>query len=197
MALTEEQEQMILENMEAFKEFLSKQGEKEEKKENILDRAEQAHKEQIESQNNQSEMESAIKFNIGLDAFVENFKAVLPETTKAIIAEVNKKNYTTEVVKANTIRASLIEAFIAIKQNLDILPQTMKEKAMRFNSLTEDEKQKQSSLFWDVVEVGATHRQLMGKAQALQKANGTNADGGESAHRARFLSLGDRWKRKD
>ncbi len=197
MALTDEQEQMILENMEAFKEFLSKQGEKEEKKENILDRAEQAHKEQIESQNNQSEMESAIKFNMGLDDFVENFKAVLPETTKAIIAEVNKKNYTTEVVKANTIRASLIEAFIAIKQNLEILPQTMKEKAMRFNSLTEDEKQKQSSSFWDVVEVGATHRQLMGKAQALQKANGTNADGGESAHRARFLSLGDRWKRKD
>ena len=91
----------------------------------------------------------------------------------------------------------MIESFIELQQNFDLLPETMKSKALKFKALTANEKEKQSALFWDVVEVGATHRQLMSKAAALQKANGTNADGGESAHRARFLALGDKWKRKE
>lgn len=198
MAFTEEQEQMILNNMQAFQDFLQKQTEqKKEPESNLLDAAKKAHEEEKTAAQNQNEMETAIKFNLGLEKFVENFKAVLPETTKSLIEEVNKKNYTTEILKANAIRSGMIESFIELQQNFDILPETMKSKALKFKALTADEKEKQSALFWDVVEVGATHRQLMSKAAALQKANGTNADGGESAHRVRFLALGDKWKRKE
>lgn len=201
MAFTEEQEQMILASMEQMKSFFDKQSENKTtppNEENVLDNAKKAFEEQKTSQEQHAAMEDAIKFNLGIGKFVEDFKQFLPETTSALLDEVNKKNYSTETLKANAIRSGIIQSFIELKQNFDILPETMKNKALRFKALTADEKEKQSGSFWDVVEVGATHRQLTSKAQALQKANGvSNATGEESAHRARFLALGEKWKRKD
>ena len=96
MAFTEEQEQMILASMEQMKSFFDKQSENKTtppNEENVLDNAKKAFEEQKTSQEQHAAMEDAIKFNLGIGKFVEDFKQFLPETTSALLDEVKKKNY--------------------------------------------------------------------------------------------------------
>lgn len=203
MPFTEEQEQQILTSIQSMNTFFEQQKAnaeaKEQKKEDpsILEEAKKSYENKQIQQTEHGNMENAIKFNLQLSKFTEDFKDYLPKTTQTLIEEVEKKNYGSEVQRANAIRSGIIQAFIELQENIEILPQTMKDKVSLFKALTVDEQEKQSASFWDVVEVGTTSRQLRGRAEALQKANRTGTNGGDNEHRSRFLGLGDKWNRKE
>lgn len=203
MAFSEEQEAQILATIGKMNDFFSKQEEPKDEKKNeeeqkgLLIEA----KKNLETQNNQSEeqakMEKALRFDMSIAKFAEDYKEVLPASIKSIIETANGKTYGSAVAKADEVRKAIIDAFIEVQANIDGLPETMKQKARDYKALAEDAKKSKSGSFWEIVEVGAEMTKARNRANAISKANGSGNGGEENAFRQKFLSLGDKWKRKE
>lgn len=201
MAFSEEQESQILETIGKMNEFFSKKEEpKDDKSEEEKDLLKEAKK-NLETKSNQDEeqskMEKALRFDLSISKFAEDFKDVLPSSIKSIIETANGKTYGSAVAKADEIRKAIIDAFVEVQANVDGLPETMKQKARDYKALTEDAKKSKSGSFWEIVEVGAEMQKAKNRANAISKANGSGNGGEENAFRQKFLSLGDKWKRKE
>ena len=160
-------------------------------------------KKDVEKQNNQAEvqadLEKALSFNMNISTFAEKYKEVLPASVKSVIDVANGKQYASAVAKADEMRKAIIEAYLEIQANIETLPEGMKAKANAFKALTEDAKREKSGLYWEIVEVGAELQNAKKRAEAVNKANKDgNGNGGEdNAFRAKFLALGDKYKRKE
>lgn len=203
MAFSEEQEAQILEMMGKMGDFLSKQSEKnEEKKEpdvngGLLDEVKKNMERQSNQEEDQATIERALGFNMTISNFAETYKDILPTSTKSIIDTANGKSYTSAIAKANEMRKAIIEAFLEVQANVDSLPEGMKAKANTFKALTEDAKRDKSGQYWEIVEVGAELQNAKKRAEAVKRANGSENGMEENPFRARFLALGDKWKRKE
>lgn len=176
MAFSDEDKEE-LKNM--FGEFLKAQqtppdADKSKDDNNIVDEAKERYKKEAEAKELNASLANAIKFNMSVDGFIKDNEAILPKEARALFDTVNNKIYSTDVEKANVLRKGLIEQFIELKENFDILPNSLKEKANRFKALTDDEKVKQSGKFWDIVEIGAEHKVLIRKAEQLNKQGGND-----------------------
>lgn len=202
MAFSEEQEAQILDTMNKFNEFISKQGEtKDPEKDNkeekgLLEEAKKNLETKNNKENAQADIESALSFNMKISDFAEKYKEILPASVKSVIDTANGKTYSSAVAKADEMRKAIIESYLEVQANIDCLPDGMKAKANAFKALTEDAKKVNSGQYWEIVEVGAELQTSKKRAEAVNRANGNN-NGQENAFRARFLSLGDKYKRKD
>lgn len=205
MAFSEEQEAQIIDIVGKMGEFLSKQSEPKEpenkepekKNDGLLDEAKKNMADQSNQQEAQADIERALGFNMSIKKFAEDFKAILPSSVNSIIETANGKTYTSAIAKANDIRKALLDAYLEIQGNIDGLPESMKAKANTYKALTEDAKLAKSGSFWEIVEIGADLAKAKARANAVSKANGSGNGGEESAFRSRFLSLGDKYKRKE
>lgn len=205
MAFSEEQEAQILDMMGKMGEFLTKQSEsKEEKKEpekkdeRLLDEAKKNMEEKSNQEESQANIEKALDFNMKISTFAEKYKDILPASIKPVIDTANGKSYTSAIAKADEMRKAILEAYLEVQSNVDSLPDGMKAKANAFKALTEDAKKEKSGQYWEIVEVGAELQTSKKRAEAVNRANGNgNGNGEDNAFRAKFLSLGDKYKRKE
>lgn len=205
MAFSEEQEAQILEMMGKMGEFLTKQSEsKEEKKEpekkdeRLLDEAKKNMEEKSNQEESQANIEKALAFNMKISTFAEKYKDILPASIKSVIDTANGKSYTSAIAKADEMRKAILEAYLEVQSNVDSLPDGMKAKANAYKALTEDAKRAKSGQYWEIVEVGAELQTSKKRAEAVNRANGNgNGNGEDNAFRAKFLSLGDKYKRKE
>lgn len=198
MAFSEEEEAQIKDMYSKFGEFMAKQGEAKDEKEEtkLLDEAKKNLSDKNNEEEAQANMEKALSFNMGISAFADKYKDILPASVKSVIDTAGGKAYSSAVAKADEMRKAIIEAYLEVQANVDCLPEGMKAKANAFKALTEDAKKAKSGQYWEIVEVGAELQTATRKAEAVRKANGSG-NGGEDAFRKRFLSLGDKYKRKD
>ena len=205
MAFSEEQEAQILEMMGKMGEFLTKQSESKaeekkepEKDEGLLSEAKKNMEKQSNQEEDQSNIEKALGFNMTISTFAEKYKDILPASIKSVIDTANGKSYTSAIAKADEMRKAILEAYLEVQTNVDSLPDGMKAKANAFKALTEDAKRAKSGQYWEIVEVGAELQTSKKRAEAVNRANGNGSGSGEdNAFRAKFLSLGDKWKRKE
>lgn len=205
MAFSEEQEAQILEMMGKMGEFLTKQSEsKEEKKEpekkdeRLLDEAKKNMEEKSNQEESQANIERALDFNMKISTFAEKYKDILPASIKSVIDTANGKSYTSAIAKADEMRKAILEAYLEVQSNVDSLPDGMKAKANAYKALTEDAKRAKSGQYWEIVEVGAELQTSKKRAEAVNRANGNgNGSGEDNAFRAKFLALGDKYKRKE
>ena len=205
MAFSEEQEAQILDMMGKMGEFLTKQSEsKEEKKEpekkdeRLLDEAKKNMEEKSNQEESQANIEKALDFNMKISTFAEKYKDILPASIKSVIDTANGKSYTSAIAKADEMRKAILEAYLEVQSNVDSLPDGMKTKANAYKALTEDAKKEKSGQYWEIVEVGAELQTSKKRAEAVNRANGNGSGSGEdNAFRAKFLSLGDKYKRKE
>lgn len=205
MAFSEEQEAQILDMMGKMGEFLTKQSEsKEEKKEpekkdeRLLDEAKKNMEEKSNQEESQANIEKALDFNMKISTFAEKYKDILPASIKSVIDTANGKTYTSAIAKADEMRKAILEAYLEVQTNVDSLPDGMKAKANAFKALTEDAKRAKSGQYWEIVEVGAELQTSKKRAEAVNRANGSgNGSGEDNAFRAKFLALGDKYKRKE
>lgn len=198
MAFSEEEEAQIKEMYSKFGEFMAKQGEANGEKEEtkLLDEAKKNLSDKNNEEEAQANMEKALSFNMGISAFADKYKDILPASVKSVIDTAGGKAYSSAVAKADEMRKAIIEAYLEVQANVDCLPEGMKAKANAFKALTEDAKKAKSGQYWEIVEVGAELQTATRKAEAVRKANGSG-NGDEDAFRKRFLALGDKYKRKD
>lgn len=207
MAFSEEQEAQILDMMGKMGEFLTKQSEskaddkeKDTKEENkgLLDEAKKNMEKQSNQEEDQMNIEKALGFNMTISTFAEKYKDILPASIKSVIDTANGKSYTSAIAKADEMRKAILEAYLEVQANVDSLPDGMKAKANAFKALTEDAKRAKSGQYWEIVEVGAELQNSKRRAEAVNRANGSgNGSGEDNAFRAKFLSLGDKYKRKE
>lgn len=205
MAFSEEQEAQILDMMGKMGEFLTKQSEsKEEKKEpenkdeRLLDEAKKNMEQKSNQEENQANIERALDFNMKISTFAEKYKDILPASIKSVIDTANGKSYTSAIAKADEMRKAILEAYLEVQSNVDSLPDGMKAKANAYKALTEDAKRAKSGQYWEIVEVGAELQTSKKRAEAVNRANGNgNGSGEDNAFRAKFLALGDKYKRKE
>lgn len=205
MAFSEEQEAQILDMMGKMGEFLTKQSEsKEEKKEpekkdeRLLDEAKKNMEEKSNQEESQANIEKALDFNMKISTFAEKYKDILPASIKSVIDTANGKSYTSAIAKADEMRKAILEAYLEVQSNVDSLPDGMKAKANAYKALTEDAKRAKSGQYWEIVEVGAELQTSKKRAEAVNRANGNgNGSGEDNAFRAKFLALGDKYKRKE
>lgn len=205
MAFSEEQETNILDTITKMNEFLSSQTKNEEKKDEetkqegkeLLDEAKKKMEGDTQKQADQSNIESALRFQMKIEQFAEDYKAILPSSVKSIIETANAKDYSTAIAKANDIRKAIIDAYLEVQANIDGLPETLKAKAKTYKTLTEEAKKEKSASFWEVVELGAEMAKAKARAKAINIANGSGNGEEENAFRGKFLSLGDKFKRKE
>lgn len=199
VSMTQEQLDAIIAGagQKAIDAYLAKQKADEEakSKENIVNEAQKKLTDEKKTAEERADIESAIKFNMNIDKFVSDNSALLPAEAKKILETVNGKSYSSEKSKADELRKSLIESFIQVQGNIDALPQSQKEQVANYKALTEDEKVRQSTKYWGIVDVGISQKMLTKKASELAKAGGTGGD--TSAFQQRFLDLGNRFLKKE
>ncbi len=166
--------------IEAQKESEKKEQEKEIKQ--VSEEAKEKLEAEKEEQASRAELEQAIKFNMDIKKFVDDNAAILPPESKKILETIDGKKYASEKDKANEVRKGLIDSFIALKDNIDILPATQKAQVEKYKNLTEDEKLKQAPYFWGIVDVGTNNKVLMRRANQQNQAGGS-----DDAFEKRFL----------
>lgn len=149
-------------------------------KKSINDEAKTALDAEKQAQTALNEIQESVKFNIGIADFAEKNKHLLPEEASKILTTVAGKTFKNDNEKANAVRKSFLDSFLEKSENLDVLTSSMKARAEQFKALAESDKERKSSEFWDLVEVGIALKQGARKAEALNKINGGNA--GESSN---------------
>ena len=125
------------------------------------------------------QIQSSVKFNHSVGEFVEKNKSLLPEEAATILTTAATKTFKNENEKANVIRKSLLDSFLSVQENLDALKGSLKDRAIKYRSLVESEKENQSVDFWDLAELGTALKAGNNKADALNKINGVGAGDGE------------------
>ena len=163
----------------------------EEKKENIVDDAKKRLESERKAKEENNELETAIKFNMNIDKFISDNEKILPEESKKIIEEINTKNFSGEKEKADNTRKAIIDSFIQIEDNIKILPASQKELVEKYKKLTEDEKVKQSTKFWGIVDVGIGNKILMRKAEQQRGGSESAPDEFEK----RWLAQGEKLRK--
>lgn len=136
-------------------------------------------KAQIEAEklaaSNLATIQSSIKFNLGVNDFVEKNKSNLPEEAGRILTALSTKTFKDENERANTVRKSLLDSFLSQKENIECLTPTLATRANEYKALAESDKEKRSSEFWDLAETGIALKQGRKKAEALNQINGVAA----------------------
>lgn len=122
-----------------------------------------------------TQIQSSVKFNHGIAEFVEKNKSLLPEEAATILTTAATKTFKDENEKANIVRKGLLDSFISQQENLDCLTGSLKDRATKYSALAESEKEKRSSEFWDLAEIGIALKAGSRKAEALNKINGVSA----------------------
>ncbi len=115
-------------------------------------------------------MQDAIKFNLGVDAFVADNKDLLGKLAQGLVQEVNKKQFSDEVRKAAALKKNLLEDFFMLQENIDVAPEELKPRIMAFKALADDEKEKQSAKFWDTLTLTLGHKKMAAQVAAAKRA---------------------------
>lgn len=127
-----------------------------------------------------SQIENSIKFNTGIKDFIEKYKSLLPDESSKILSAASTKIFKGANDQADAIRKGLLDSYLSQKENIECLTVPMGERVKEYNALTEDEKEKRSRQFWDLVETGIALKAGARKAEALKKVNG-GVSAGESS----------------
>ena len=122
-----------------------------------------------------SQIQASVKFNLGINEFVEKNKSLLPEEAETILKTASTKTFKDDNERANIVRKGLLDSFLSQQENLDSLTGSLKDRAAKYSALAESEKEKRSSEFWDLAEIGIALKAGSKKAEALNKINGVNA----------------------
>jgi len=147
------------------------------KQKSIVDQAKDAVEAEKNSQVSLVQLNESVRFNIGVKDFVEKNKNLLPIESPKILEAIEAKTYKDDNEKANTTRKNLLDSFLSQKENLAVMTASMQSRAEAYKALAESDKERKSSEFWDLAEVGIALKTGAQKAEALKHINGGSAEG--------------------
>ena len=137
----------------------------------VIEKAQQEALLRAQQAQARARMQDAIKFNFGISKYVEENKDYLTKLSGEIVKTVQAKQFSDEEVQARTLQASLLEDFFSQQENLDAAPAELKGRIMAFKALTQDEKEKQASQYWDVLTLTLGQKKMAAQVAAAKRAN--------------------------
>ena len=147
------------------------QPEPEPKDPSVIEKAQQEALLRAQQAQARARMQDAIKFNFGISKYVEENKDYLTKLSGEIVKTVQAKQFSDEEVQARTLQASLLEDFFSQQETLDAAPAELKGRIMAFKALTQDEKEKQASQYWDVLTLTLGQKKMAAQVAAAKRAN--------------------------
>lgn len=147
------------------------QPEPEPKDPSVIEKAQQEALLRAQQEQARARMQNAIKFNFGIAKYVEENKDYLTKLSGEIVKTVQAKQFSDEEVLARTMQASLLEDFFSQQENMDAAPAELKPRIMAFKALTQDEKEKQASHYWDVLTLTLGQKKMAAQVAAAKRAN--------------------------
>lgn len=148
-----------------------KDSEPEPKDPSVIEKAQQEALLRAQQEQARARMQDAIKFNFGISKYVEENKDYLTKLSGEIVKTVQAKQFSDEEVQARTLQASLLEDFFSQQENMDAAPAELKGRIMAFKALTQDEKEKQASQYWDVLTLTLGQKKMAAQVAAAKRAN--------------------------
>ena len=137
----------------------------------VIEKAKQEALLRAQHAQERARMQDAIKFNLGISKYVEENKDHLTKLSGEIVKTVQAKQFSDEEVQARTLQASLLDDFFSLQENGEAAPAELKGRIMAFKALTQDEKEKQASQYWDVLTLTLGQKKMAAQVAAAKRAN--------------------------
>ena len=139
----------------------------------------------------EEQLKNAIAFNLSRDSFIESNKKFIPEGVATVFKAYASRNFGSEIEQADNYRKVILDEIFGDQKNIDVLPESMKSEIVRYKSLPESDKIKQSGKYFVVVDTFLTIKK--GMAQKEFNGNGGNTS---SAYSDRFAKLSENFNIK-
>lgn len=128
------------------------------------------------------QIEEALQFNLGVDDFVKKNSDLLPKAVANIVALAHKEKYDSAISKAAAIKASVIQEYFAVQDNVDALTKNQKQTLDDYLKLTKTGKEdKAADIYANIFEPALETIRKIKKAEELGRSSagfssGTDAD---------------------
>ena len=139
----------------------------------------------------QETLKSAIAFNLSMGNFIESNKRFIPEGVATVFKAYAGRDFGTEEEKANKHRKVILDEIFGNQKNIDVLPESMKNKVSVYKNLPEPDKIKQAGRYFELVDTFLTIK----KGMAQKEFNGTEGNT-SSAYSDRFDKLSENFNKK-
>lgn len=136
----------------------------------------------------------AAKFNATFKSIVDGDDGFFPNEANAVLEDISKKKYDSELDRANDLRASIAESVFSVQKNIDLLPEIAKAKVSEFMGLSQKAKEKQSSSIWEYVLTALDiHKRVAKLDRAEQARRGiSTATGSMAVYEKKVFGLRDK-----
>lgn len=130
----------------------------------------------------EASLESALQFNLTADKFLDENKALLPESVVDMFEVAKKESFDSQVQKAIAIKTGIVQHFFEIQENLDLLTDRQKKEVENYFKLTKNGKEEKVQFIYDnIFEPTLINLKKSKKAEELQLKskglhNGTDAE---------------------
>lgn len=123
------------------------------------------------------QIESAVTFNSGVDEFVKKNANLLPKEILDIVKQGHKESFDSQIAKANAIRASVIQSYFSVQDNLDALTKSQKEGLDHYLKLTKTGKEENAAnIYENIFEPALETRRKIEKAREVGQSRVTVSD---------------------
>ncbi len=156
---------------------------------------EKAAKEKADAEKNSAntkEIERALGFNMGIDAFVVENASLLPADIPAMVKLANKETYDSAVLKAGALKKAIIESYFNIQENVDALTAGQKATLDAFLKLTKNGKEsKAADIYENVFEPALEMIRRIKKAEDVGRGRQgfASSDASNDAYKNRLVDM--------
>lgn len=108
--------------------------------EKVKDEADAKDKRELESKT----LETALKFNLTSDKFINENKSVLPKEIGDIFAAAEKEKFDSAIDRANATKAAIIQSFFSLQANVDLTTPSQRQSVEDYLKLTKKGKEERA-----------------------------------------------------
>lgn len=114
-------------------------------------------------------MKSAIAFNLSMGNFIESNKRFIPEGVATVFKAYAGRDFGTEEEKANNHRKVILDEIFGNQKNIDVLPESMKNKVSVYKNLPEPDKIKQAGKYFELVDTFLTIKKVWHRKSSTER----------------------------
>lgn len=136
-------------------------------------------------------LESALRFNLTSEKFIEDNKDILPKESADIFAQADKEKYDSAIEKSNATKSALVQSFFNIQSNVELLTPSQRDSIEDFNKLTFKGRQdKAHEVYQNIFEPTLAMIKQIKKAEEVGKSKGNypNETEGDAAYREKLMA---------
>lgn len=158
--------------------------------EDLNDKARKAKEAQEKEGQKTKELETALKFNLGVSDFVKSHKDLLSTEVEDVIKQADKETYDSAIEKASAMKAGIVKAFFSVQANIDDLSASRKAKIEDYLKLTAKGRAEKAADVYEIFEDAIETLKKVKKAQELGKASGGHTGSKhENAYKEKLMNV--------